>query len=674
MTPAAISMSFITFSLDKLIEAYGCFKKILELSPNYLKANENLELLKVRLVDPWHIERLNDLNRSTRYKKALQEAFRRRHQTTVLNINTGTGLLALIASESGAKQTFASEESPLLGRIAAQAFQRHSAADRIELLQKPATEINAQADLGGEVDLIVTEFTDCAVLADGVVDMLIHAKENLLKSGGLIIPCRLKFFVAGYESEQLSGDLHMIREGLFTETLYVPNYSLSTVQTEQWVKCRVDQVGDFKLATGYSPALTINLNSLDDLYGLQNGTMSTAVELVYVRPDVILDGFVVWYELSLDNEQTITLSSNPVESDPADPDRFTTWEVAIFRLEHRFYEPYSTRTSFTVRMSAMNGILQLEHALNEESRAFTGLTPDMARYINDTDLLDIIEHDVFREVDRRFQTPTQNVADFQPFPMVGLAMLKERRLGTLFCSRQTQELVTFVAAFNGLDMGRVVFLADASDLLAIESEFDVILLTLVESNGTLNSGHVSLHGKLKQTKLTRQGFMVPDRLEIMAHSVGSLWLRTLARVFEPQSHDRLRIGPLVNEFASALRHGLSQTFNHFRWFRTYRLAEVPLNDQFYESAHRLFVGRQRRISAREPVGVLFFFNIKLTPSGPAVSTKSIRTGSFWKLSCYTIDGTRIDRINGHATVRYRQNNGVMHIDVRETSDEAEGSA
>lgn len=654
--------------MGKLIEAHGCFEKILVLAPVYLKAYENLENVRARLVNRWHLEMLNDMDRNMRYKKALSKAIKQRHQTSVLNINTGNGLMAIYAHESGAKQTFASERSPLMCHIATEAFKRNNCEDRIRMLPKPSIEIDAKADLGGEVDLVVTEFMDCAVLAEGVIDSLIHAKENLLKTGGLIIPCRLKLFVAAFESEQIAADLNMIYEGTFTDTLYVPNTSLSAIRTEQYVACRVDQVSDFTLVTNYAEALNVNLNSLDDLYALQNGTMSAEVKLIYTAPDVILDGLVVWYEVSLDSDETIKLSSNPFEHDPDGGERHSQLEVAVFRLNHRYYEPLPIKTYFTVKMSSMNGIIKLEHELESEARVFTGITSEMARFINDVELLSTIEYEVFQEIGVRFPVDRPNVdsvADFLPFPTVGMAMLKEKRLVTLYCSREAQDVVTFLAETNPIDMKQVVFLDGPSDLLMVDTKFDVILLSLVESYGTIQSSHIAIYEKLKQTKLSEKGFMVPERLEIWAHTIGSTWLRSLVRVHEPEIKDRLRIGQLVNEYATTLHYDLSQTFDYFRWFRTYRLAEVPLNGEFFETLHKMYVGKKKRFHGRDPLAVLFYFTITLTvTSDSPISTRSKRRGSFWKLSCFVFDENNVKRKFGLATVRYRQNYGIMQIDVQ----------
>lgn len=87
-----------------------------------------------------------------------------------MDIGTGTGLLALYAQEVGASFVAACECSPLMCHIASEAFRRNGCTDQIKLIPKHSTKLDAQSDLGGKVDVIVTETMDCGVFGEGLLE------------------------------------------------------------------------------------------------------------------------------------------------------------------------------------------------------------------------------------------------------------------------------------------------------------------------------------------------------------------------------------------------------------------------------------------------------------------------------------------------------------------------
>lgn len=671
-------------SEEKLFEAQCCFEKILSIDANFLKSYQNLDNVKNRMVERWHFGMLNDSGRNSKYKAAINKAIQQRNQVNVLDIGTGTGLLALYAHESGAKQTFACELSPIMCNIASEAFRRNGCTDQIKLLPKHSTKIDVQEDLGGKVDLIVTETMDCGVFGEGLLETLIHAKENLLKSNGQIIPCRVKLFVAGFQSRQLAMEQNVVNSSSFTDTIYVQNYCLSSNNDEPYDSCHVEQFKDFKLITRIEEALNINLNNLDELYALSCGKLKKNIRLAYIVPESILDGFCAWFEMSLDANDTIVVSTNPFERNTSiDQQSTCCWESAIFRLKHRFTNTQKLQ-NLNVTISAENGVLQIDHYYDAYGKTYSGLTTEMVKFLNDTELINSLEFEVFLELKKRFAKTTtkphstankhkftseqisyvENVLDFLPFPTIGIALLKEKRLKALYCSKEAMEFVSFIADSNCINMESIVFIDNPNDTLFIKEKFDLIILPLIDSYGTVLTNQVANYTILKENKLTIKGFMVPERLEIMSNIINSKWLRTASRVIDPEIVDRLQIGTLINEYATTLQLELYDDFNHKNLYEAYRLADVQLNDSFHEIEHKLYLGDGKCAKDIEPVhGVLFYFNILFTPSSKTtISTK--RKNSFARLGCFVFNEQNVNRDNGFITMKYRQNTGVIKIDLK----------
>lgn len=306
----------------------------------------------------------------------------------------------------------------------------------------------------------------------------------------------------------------------------------------------------------------------------------------------------------------------------------------------------------------------------------------MVKFLNDTELINALEFDTFAELDRR-TSPTcktkgskhekisyiENMLDFLPVPTVGIALLKERRLKKLYCSKQAIEFVLFIAESNLVPLESIIFIDDAHDTLFINEKFDLIILPLVDSLGTLNSIHTANYAILKENKLTPKGFMVPERLEVMCTVIQSGWLKMNTRAIEPEIVDRLQIGSLINEYATTLQLDMYEDFGCKTLYDAYRAANVQLHDGYYEIEHKLYIGEEKCTAGTEMTGtgaihgVLFYFNILLTPSSKnTISTK--RKNSFARLGCYIVNENDVQRDEGFITLKYRQNSGVMKIDFK----------
>lgn len=524
------------------------------------------------------------------------------------------------------------------------------------------------------------------VFGEGLLKTLIHAKENLLKSNGVIIPGRVKLFVAGFQSRQLATEQNVVNSSSFTDTIYVQNLGLTSNSDEIYDSCHVEQLSDFKLITKSEEALNVNLNNLDELYSLASGQLKRNLRLAYIDADGLLDGFCVWFEMSLDADDSIVISTDPFNQSG---EQQCCWECAIFRLKHRFSNSQKLQ-NLNVTVSCENGVLQVDHYYDAYGKTYSGLSSNTVKFLNDTDFINRIEYDVFAEIQKRFakespaattsrgrqikNLPTslvENVLDFLPCPTVGLALLKEHRLKTLYCSKDSMDFVSFIAETNCIRLESIVFIDDPADILFIEEKFDLIILPLIDPIGTLISSQIANYKILKDTKLTANGFMVPERVEIASNLIQSNWLRTATRITDPEILDRLQIGSLLNDYATTLQLDLYDDFNYINLTDTYRVADVQLNDAFYEIEHTLYVGEKTPSADAEPTinnkntihGVLFHFNIQLTASSKGtLSTK--RKNSFSRLGCFAINENNVHRENGFIKLKYRQNSGVFKIDLK----------
>ncbi len=190
----------ICYEARQYVAALRAFRRALELDPGFGTAREALESIQNLAVDRWHFRMLNDKARNVAFQHALRQLLAEERANgpppRVLDIGTGTGLLAWMALEAGAGHVVACETNPVLSTVA-----------RDLLGQERATVVNASSyDLhltGGLVDVVVTELVDAGLLGEHILPVLRHARRQLLRPGGRIIPHAATVHAVVIESEEI---------------------------------------------------------------------------------------------------------------------------------------------------------------------------------------------------------------------------------------------------------------------------------------------------------------------------------------------------------------------------------------------------------------------------------------------------------------------------------------
>ncbi|GAA0470244.1 50S ribosomal protein L11 methyltransferase [Streptomyces stramineus] len=154
-------------------------------------------------VPRWHFAMLNDTERN----EALGEAVRRTIPAgaTVLDIGTGTGLLAMGAVRAGASHVYTCEANPLLAEIARQIIAEHGMSDSITVLNKRSTELVVGRELPRRVDVLISEIVDCGLIGEGLLPTVRHARAHLLAPGGVMMPVAARLYGQVIRSDAITG-------------------------------------------------------------------------------------------------------------------------------------------------------------------------------------------------------------------------------------------------------------------------------------------------------------------------------------------------------------------------------------------------------------------------------------------------------------------------------------
>ncbi len=154
-------------------------------------------------VSLWHFPMMNDAVRNDAYDRALGTALEK-NKGSVLDIGTGSGLLALMAARHGASRVTTCETIPVIANKARKIIEKNGYADRIKVVDGYSTHLKIGSPEAPEkFDILVTEIFDDGLLGEHAFKAIGHARENLLKPDAQIIPAGVRVMAMGIESTEI---------------------------------------------------------------------------------------------------------------------------------------------------------------------------------------------------------------------------------------------------------------------------------------------------------------------------------------------------------------------------------------------------------------------------------------------------------------------------------------
>lgn len=345
------NLGALQYSLGKAAAAVKSFEKALEQDPSYWPALESLENVKSLAVDRWHYRMLNHNARNESYSRAIERAVKTAASrpgrsssagVTVLDIGTGTGILAVMSARAGASHVFACEVNGVLCDVAKEVLERNGVADRVTVINKSSGSLEAGVDLpAGGVDVIVTELVDSGLLGERIIPVLVDARaRGLLAEGGRVVPEGACVYAAVLESETIRRRSRLVPGspvGLRTGQV--------SIAVEEPYTCEDLSRMEHRLLT--SPAEVLEINFLEDgamLAAPPPLVPPTAPPLAWLsnrkqprRPSTLLtveragraDAIAVWFDLWLDGErgERDVVSTRPERRSPGDA---SGWDAGVY--------------------------------------------------------------------------------------------------------------------------------------------------------------------------------------------------------------------------------------------------------------------------------------------------------------------------------------------------------
>lgn len=251
-----------------------------------------------------HIRMLNDYRRTASFQKALFETVT--PDDIVVDVGTGTGVLAATAALAGAKHVYAIERTPNMPKLARKFFEKNGVADKITIIEGNSTDI----ELPEKADIMVSEIVGNDPLAENIIPTTNDAVQRLLKPGARLIPGRLKIFAlpVSVPEELLNKRIftpELVRKwrgqyaldfSTYAETCSRQNYYtlINTFTTIEWPRMA-------------SPVLVADI----DLYN-DSPEFWESKHTFEATQSGLLNGILIFFEINL--SKTVDLSIHPDEA------------------------------------------------------------------------------------------------------------------------------------------------------------------------------------------------------------------------------------------------------------------------------------------------------------------------------------------------------------------------
>ena len=245
-------------------------------------------------VDEWHFPMMNDDGRNRAYETALTAALKK--GGTVLEIGTGSGLLAMIAARSGASKVITCEAISVIARKAVEIIKQNGLSDRIQVINKKSTDLVVGKDLSERADLLVAEIFDNGLIGEQAFSSYAHAQKELLKPNAQLIPSGARVVAMGLESREIF-EMHRVSKAAGFDVSAFNEFA-----RKKYKSYHLDRY-DYRPLTG-------NITLFD--FDFRQAQSDAAVPVEFKAQHAgICHAVAYWFELRLDEKTTIDTGPGP---------------------------------------------------------------------------------------------------------------------------------------------------------------------------------------------------------------------------------------------------------------------------------------------------------------------------------------------------------------------------
>ncbi len=198
---AAIGLAQVFQGQGRLDDAIALLTGVHNRMPENSDVLFALQLLRSTQIPAWHIPMINDHERNDAYEAALLNNVQ--EGDVVLEIGTGSALVAMMAARAGAGHVYTCEMHKPLVEVARETVAVNGYSDRVSVISKKSTDMAIGTDMPEKADIFVSELINVGMLAPDMLAILQHARQNLLKPDAKIIPAAATVWCSLVQADDL---------------------------------------------------------------------------------------------------------------------------------------------------------------------------------------------------------------------------------------------------------------------------------------------------------------------------------------------------------------------------------------------------------------------------------------------------------------------------------------
>jgi SAM-dependent methyltransferase len=219
---------------------------------------------------------LSDSIRTRTYQRAIETNVK--EGDIVIDVGTGTGILALFAAKAGAKRVYAIEPTGIID-LAKQIAKKNNLAGRIEFIKAKAEEV----DIPEQVDCIVSEWLGVFALQENMLPSVASMRDRFLKPKGKMLPETVNLFLSLVEDRKLYDE----KIGRWKKQLYGLDYT-------DFASCQVNDIHISTFAPENYLSAPIEIINIDMKHA-RNSNFKVRKRLKIVR-NGICHGLAGWFQ------------------------------------------------------------------------------------------------------------------------------------------------------------------------------------------------------------------------------------------------------------------------------------------------------------------------------------------------------------------------------------------
>lgn len=276
-------------------EALSAYREADRLVPGDSRVRHGMAYLYPRLIPNWHFPMVNDVGRNEAYKKAIERQVAKLSSApggcSVLDIGTGSGLLAMMAARAGASRVVACDCNPWIVEAAKDIVAENGLASHVTVHDLRSTALEVGKHLPHRANLLVSEILDASLLGEGVLPTFSHARNHLLRDDAVVIPRGAIVWMAPIESTPILEDY--VVDNRNTCGFNLDHFNRFSRRHGSYQLVAIDR---YKYALLAEPIAVLDFDFTRDVPDRER-----IIEMTIARKGTI-HGWVYWFTLQLDEE------------------------------------------------------------------------------------------------------------------------------------------------------------------------------------------------------------------------------------------------------------------------------------------------------------------------------------------------------------------------------------